>query len=164
TFVAPWAITSSSCCLNSGAVYRSTSPASEMTKTLSESCSVLMSKFMFVVSPRLDGASLLVLRTRRRSLRLWLQLLERRLRLGRLFVCGDRRGRVARALRDLGEPELRRHVFRVELRELLVDAHRVALEREDPRVGAPRGRADDGGDRGLDRVRLRGQRLSECGG
>jgi len=27
----PWPITSSSCCLNSGAVYRSTSPASEMT-------------------------------------------------------------------------------------------------------------------------------------
>ena len=31
TFFAPSEIASSSCCLNSGAVYRSTSPASEIT-------------------------------------------------------------------------------------------------------------------------------------
>src|SRR5215475_2945748 len=46
TSVPPWPITSSSCCLNSGAVYRSTSPVSEMTYASPLSCSVLMSKFM----------------------------------------------------------------------------------------------------------------------
>src|SRR5918911_1015855 len=51
TWFPPCPITSSSCCLNSGAVYRSTSPASEMTYASSESCSVLMSKFTSV--PRL---------------------------------------------------------------------------------------------------------------
>src|SRR5206468_6004282 len=46
TSLPPWPITSSSCCLNSGAVYRSTSPAREMTYDSPPSCSVLMSKFM----------------------------------------------------------------------------------------------------------------------
>jgi hypothetical protein len=46
TSFAPWPITSSSCCLNSGAVYRSTSPASAITNASSPSCSVLMSKFI----------------------------------------------------------------------------------------------------------------------
>src|SRR5438132_11329244 len=45
TSLPPCPITSSSCCLNSGAVYRSTSPASEMTYAPFPSCSVLMSKF-----------------------------------------------------------------------------------------------------------------------
>src|SRR5438132_8565173 len=47
TCLPPCPITSSNCCLNSGAVYRSTSPASEITKASSPSCSVLMSKFIF---------------------------------------------------------------------------------------------------------------------
>src|SRR3954464_3612645 len=46
TSLPPWPITSSSCCLNSGAVYRSTSPASEITYESLSSCSVLMSKFI----------------------------------------------------------------------------------------------------------------------
>src|SRR4051812_24226528 len=53
TSLPPCPITSSSCCLNSGAVYRSTSPVSEMTYASPESCSVLMSKFMRANPPEL---------------------------------------------------------------------------------------------------------------
>src|SRR5437763_622293 len=128
----PWPITSSSCCLNSGAVYRSTSPAREMTYESSEICSVLMSKFM---GPPVEwqadrGASLLGGRSRGGGSRLDLQLLDLRLHLGdervvrgepeERLVCGERRGRVGRRLRRLGELQLRVRVVRGQPRELLV--------------------------------------------
>src|SRR5438876_7617156 len=46
TSLAPSPITFSRCCLNSGAVYRSTSPASEMTYVPSSTLSVFTSKFI----------------------------------------------------------------------------------------------------------------------
>src|SRR4051812_1712840 len=79
TSLPPWPITSSSCCLNSGAVYRSTSPASEMTYASPLSCSVLMSKF--IDSPRLGVRAmllLLLLRGRRSRRQLLDQLLDLR--------------------------------------------------------------------------------------
>ncbi len=55
TSLPPCPITSSSCCLNSGAVYRSTSPVSEMTYASPLSCSVLMSKFIRGNPPKSSG-------------------------------------------------------------------------------------------------------------
>src|SRR4051812_40439981 len=105
TCLPPWPITSSSCCLNSGAVYRSTSPASEMTYVSSEMRSVLMSKFMgpparIRVSLLLGGRELLQDRTHLRCERI------RRRQLQELLVRRDRRLHVVRALRRLPELDL----------------------------------------------------------
>src|SRR5262252_2943412 len=134
-----------------------------MTYTLSESCSVLMSKFMR--SPQVGAASLLVACRRCRSagLLLSLEALERllgrrrqrvvRRKLQELLVRRDRRLRVAGALGHLCEPQLRRRVLRAQLREPLVGADGIALVRDDLLVRVARLRPDDARDGRLDRVR-----------
>src|SRR4029079_4503936 len=115
TCVPPLPITSSSCALNSGAVYRSTSPRSEITSRSPSSCSVLISKFTLVplelsrfcaVSPRRESLTL-----GRRAERL--DLLARvggvrvvRRELDEELVGGDRGSRVAGVLRCLREEQL----------------------------------------------------------
>src|SRR6185437_14089567 len=109
TSLPPCPITSSSCCLNSGAVYRSTSPASEMTYASSLSCSVLMSKFIH--SPRLGVGPrcyfFFLLRGRRCRRQLLDQLPDLRGARRRgiqhevLLVRRDRRRRIACRLRGL---------------------------------------------------------------
>src|SRR4051812_37126925 len=115
TSLPPCPITSSNCCLNSGAVYRSTSPASEMTYDSPPSCSVLMSKFMrppgIGVGP--GGILLFLLLCRRGRCRR--QLLDQRLDLRRARRAGvqlevplvglDGGRRVSALLRGLRELE-----------------------------------------------------------
>src|SRR5438270_386047 len=123
TSLPPWPITSRSCCLNSGAVYRSTSPASEMTYVSSLSCSVLMSKFTRIPPARCraesKGQALLLAQlldqlpdgSGRRAVGVELEV---------PLVGGDRRRRVAGRLRGLAELEPRVRAPRLEVRHLLV--------------------------------------------
>src|SRR6476619_5259824 len=100
TSFAPLPITSSSCCLNSGAVLRSTSPESEITYASSESCSVVMSKFI--------GRGSLTLRLREGRFELTERLPDRGgvgvvgRDLEELPVGSDRGGHVVRALGGRG--------------------------------------------------------------
>src|SRR6476659_1168944 len=128
----PFPITSSSCALNSGAVYRSTSPASEMKYRSPSSFTVLMSKFksrppelsrVCAVSPRRESLTL-----GGRAERLDLLARVRRVRIVRRDldegpVRGDRSGGVAGVLGGRGEEQL---VGRLDglaqRRDLLVDA------------------------------------------
>src|SRR5215204_3546647 len=115
TFLPPFEITSSSCCLNSGAVYRSTSPASEITYVSSPSCSVLMSKFISSPGSRRSqgsrsrpGGSLTSAGGRGRLEHLEPLLHGVRTRIVRrelqeLLVRRDRRSRVVRVLGRLRE-------------------------------------------------------------
>src|SRR5215210_5482451 len=144
----PWSITSSSCCLNSGAVYRSTSPAREITYCSSLSFSVLTSKFMFapgLAHPAVAAGLMSTARSRnrlsltgcRRVLRR-LQLLDlllddRRARIVRreldeLLVGGDRLRVVAALLGGLRQLELHVRVVRSNVDEPLVCRLRL-LER-----------------------------------
>src|SRR5581483_9356561 len=134
TCLAPWPITSRSCALNSGAVYRSTSPASEITYPPSSSCSVLMSKFT-ASSPIVPGlcprARSLTLRAARHLrlerldllLRVRHLVVERR-ELDELLVGRDRRRRLARVLGRLRELQLRGRLGGLQLRDLRVDVRK----------------------------------------
>src|SRR5205814_47784 len=131
TCLPPWPITSRSCCLNSGAVYRSTSPAREMTYASSEICSVLMSKFMCPPGARWRANCRVILlggglrggrsrlRRERRDLLLHLggERVVRR-QLQELLVGGERRRAVAGGLCRLPELELRVRIRRRQLCDL----------------------------------------------
>src|SRR3954452_12597578 len=135
TCLPPWAITSSSCCLNSGAVYRSTSPASEITYASSRSCSVLMSKFIGLPrsAANCSGRSLTRGRGRRSSelLQALLDLRGERI-VGRErqepLVRDHRLRRRAGGVGDLPELELGARGRRVDPRAPLVDLQQLRLE------------------------------------
>src|SRR2546423_5721545 len=121
TSFAPLEITSRSCCLNSGAVYRSTSPESAITYEPLPTCSVAMSKFI----GRSRRSLSLALRNERLKLRKRLLGLLRagavRLELQVALVRVDRHLDVARVP---GEPagldRLDRHTRKLELRVRLL--------------------------------------------
>src|SRR5919198_3035741 len=150
TCLPPCPMTSRSCCLNSGAVYRSTSPASEITKASSPSCSVLMSKFTCAVFPSARSLT---------TAWWWLTRLTERpdpvpdLRLlGGVEVEGeqplvgaDRNGRLVQRVGRLGEREDRVPVPGRGLDDLLVGADRgvrggLILDRGLLELGARLGR------------------------
>src|SRR6476620_4162348 len=128
----PLPITSSSCALNSGAVYRSTSPASEITYRSPSSCSVVISKFT-LRPPEL--LRICAVSPRRESLTLGgrAERLDLLARVGRVRIVGreldeclvrrDRGRGVARVLGRLGEQQLVGRLGRlVQRRDLLVHA------------------------------------------
>src|SRR6476661_2424730 len=112
-----------------------------------------MSKFM-AFSPCWNAASLLVLRGGCRSgLLLGLEALEGLLggaregvvrgKLHEAPIGRDRGLRVAGALRNLPQPQLRRRILGLQLGKLLVDADRLALVLENLPVGRARLRPDE---------------------
>src|SRR6266705_2660622 len=123
----PWPMTSRSCCLNSGAVYRSTSPASEITYASSPNCSVLMSKF---IVPRglwsaglFPSARSLTPGGLPQGLDPCADLRGRggvELELEQAHVCADRHRRLAQCVRRLGEGKDRLLVVRAQLDDPLV--------------------------------------------
>src|SRR5262245_109481 len=174
TCLPPLPITSRSCALNSGAVYRSTSPTSEITYRSPSSCCVLMSKFTLVPpelrcvrAPYLRAARSLTLRTRGERLDLLLGVGRVRVvrsELDELLVGGDRTRVVACVLGSLGEEQLVGGLRRVAERgDLPVCAFELLGGLLAGRERVVEALVRRRGDRLADRVLPRAQRAAERG-